>query len=101
MTSIAPLGGEAYTVPQTGNPDNMKKAAKFVAVPDHDANELALAKARNTVPSKAALAAQYTTENPRMAAFVQIAQPPVRGPASSAPNGRRPPPPSMPPSSRR
>jgi multiple sugar transport system substrate-binding protein len=74
MTSIAPLGGEVYTVPQTGNPATMKKAAEFVQCLTTDANEMALAKARNTVPSKSALAAPYTTANPKMAAFVTIVQ---------------------------
>jgi multiple sugar transport system substrate-binding protein len=71
--SIAPLGGEVYTVPQTGNAEKQQKAAEFVQCMTTDANELALAKNRRTVPSKVGLADQYSADNPEMAPFVKIA----------------------------
>jgi len=71
--SIAPLGGEVYTVPNTGNADKEKKAAEFVQCMSTEANELALAKNRRTVPSRIALADQYSATNPKMAPFVRIA----------------------------
>jgi multiple sugar transport system substrate-binding protein len=68
---VAPLGGEVWTVPQTGNKDKQALAAKFVECISNDKNQLALAKARFTVPTKTALASQFATEVPEMAAFTE------------------------------
>jgi multiple sugar transport system substrate-binding protein len=71
--SVAPLGGEVYTVPLTGNAAKQQKAAELVACMNTDANELVLASKRQTVPSKVAIADQYSTNVPKMAPFVKIA----------------------------
>ncbi len=69
QTSVAPLGGEAWTVPQTGNKDKMTKAAAVVKCMNSDANQLQRAKDGGLVPTKTALAAQFKQEVPKMAGF--------------------------------
>lgn len=71
QTPVAPLGGEAWTVPLTGNEAKQKKAAEFVKCLNSDENQLALAKARFTVPTKSALDEQYVKEMPSMKAFTE------------------------------
>jgi len=60
-----------WTVPVTGNDARQAEAAKFVACISNDKNQLALAKARYTVPTKTALAEQFVKEVPTMAAFTE------------------------------
>jgi multiple sugar transport system substrate-binding protein len=69
-----PLGGETWTVPQSGDPDKQAKAAKLVACLNTDANQLWLAEQRDTIPTKTALLSQFVAKVPRMAAFVQEVQ---------------------------
>ncbi|MBF4564331.1 ABC transporter substrate-binding protein [Plantibacter sp. VKM Ac-2876] len=71
QTPVAPLGGEVWTVPVTGDKDKQAKAAKFVECISSDENQLALAEARFTVPTKTALAEQYVAKVPEMAAFTE------------------------------
>ncbi|MCA4131738.1 extracellular solute-binding protein [Arthrobacter sp. M4] len=66
---VAPLGGEVWTVPLTGNKDKQAKAAKLVECITSDENQLALAKERFTVPTRTALAGDYVKAVPQMAAF--------------------------------
>jgi multiple sugar transport system substrate-binding protein len=72
--SIAPLGGEVYTVPRTGDEAKQKKAAEFVQCMTTAANELALAKNRRTVPTRLEVLDQYAKDHPEMAQFVEIAR---------------------------
>ncbi|MBI4944603.1 MAG: ABC transporter substrate-binding protein [Actinobacteria bacterium] len=74
MTSVAPLGGETWTVPQTGDTARQAAAAKVVACLNSDANQLALAKARQTVPTKTALLAEFVAQNPKMKGFTDAVQ---------------------------
>jgi multiple sugar transport system substrate-binding protein len=67
---VAPLGGETWTVPQTGNKDRQAKAAKVVACLNSDDNQLSLAKGTQTIPTKTALLAKFSSSNPNMAGFV-------------------------------
>jgi multiple sugar transport system substrate-binding protein len=71
QTPVAPLGGEAWTVPLTGNEAKQQKAAEFVQCLNSDENQLAWAKARFTVPTKTALSEQYVKEVPSMKAFTE------------------------------
>ncbi|MCS4276595.1 multiple sugar transport system substrate-binding protein [Mycetocola sp. BIGb0189] len=71
QTPTAPLGGEVWTVPQTGNKEKQAKAAKFVECITSDDNQLSLAESRFTVPTKTALAAEYVQKVPDMAAFTE------------------------------
>lgn len=70
----APLGGEVWTVPNTGNANNEKNGAKIVACLNSDANQIAMAAARGTVPSKVSLGAAFLKEAPKMAAFTKTVE---------------------------
>ncbi len=69
QTSIAPLGGEAWTVPVTGDNAKMAKAAELVKCMNTDENQMLRAKQGGLVPTKVALYDQYKTEVPSMAGF--------------------------------
>jgi multiple sugar transport system substrate-binding protein len=71
QTPVAPLGGEVWTVPETGNSAKQENAAKVVACISNDKNQLALAEARYTVPTKTSLAAEFVAKVPSMAAFTE------------------------------
>ena len=71
QTPIAPLGGEVWTVPVTGDDAKQAKAAEFVECISSDENQLALAEARYTVPTKTALAEEYVEKVPSMSAFTE------------------------------
>jgi multiple sugar transport system substrate-binding protein len=73
-TVVAPLGGETWTIPQTGDPARQAKAAEIVACLNTDDNQIALATERTTVPTKTALRDRFVSEVPRMAAFTEIVQ---------------------------
>lgn len=68
---IAPLGGEVWTVPVTGDDAKQAKAAEFVQCISSDENQLELAETRYTVPTNTALAEEYVTRVPEMAAFTE------------------------------
>jgi multiple sugar transport system substrate-binding protein len=70
QTATGPLGGEAWTVPQTGNKAKMTKAAEFVTCMNTDENQMQRAKDGGLVPTKLALADKFKTEVPAMAGFV-------------------------------
>jgi multiple sugar transport system substrate-binding protein len=70
QTASGPLGGEAWTVPQTGNKAKMSKAAEFVKCMSTDENQMQRAKDGGLVPTKLALAEKFKTEVPAMAGFV-------------------------------
>jgi multiple sugar transport system substrate-binding protein len=73
-TQVAPLGGETWTIPNTGDSARMAKAAEIVACLNTDENQLALASERSTVPTKTALREQFVAQQPRMAAFTEVVQ---------------------------
>lgn len=70
-TPVAPLGGETWTVPQTGNKERQQKAAKIVECLNTDQNQMALGKDRQTVPTKTALMDTFAAEVPTMQAFTE------------------------------
>jgi len=70
QTSVAPLGGEAWTVPLTADEAKMTKAAELVKCMNTDENQMRRAKEGGLVPTKLALATQFKTEVPSMAGFV-------------------------------
>ncbi|MBB6404797.1 sugar ABC transporter substrate-binding protein [Arthrobacter sp. AZCC_0090] len=72
QTAVAPLGGEVWTVPQTGSKARQAKAAEVVACMNSDENQLGMAKVRNTIPSKTSLAAKFATDNPKLATFTDL-----------------------------
>jgi multiple sugar transport system substrate-binding protein len=69
QTSIAPLGGEAWTVTETGDKAKMAKAAELVKCMNTDDNQMLRAKQGGLVPTKLALAEQFKKEVPSMAGF--------------------------------
>jgi multiple sugar transport system substrate-binding protein len=73
-TVVAPLGGETWTIPQTGDPARQAKAAEIVSCLNTDENQISLASQRTTVPTKTALRDRFVAEVPRMAAFAEIVQ---------------------------
>jgi len=70
QTHVAPLGGEAWTVPVTSDDAKMTKAAELVKCMNTDESQLLRAKQGGLVPTKLALASQFKTEVPSMAGFV-------------------------------
>jgi multiple sugar transport system substrate-binding protein len=70
-TEVAPLGGETWTLPRTGDGARQKKAAEIVACLNSDANQMDLAAKRSTVPTKTALLDSFVTQVPKMAAFTE------------------------------
>jgi multiple sugar transport system substrate-binding protein len=71
QTPVAPLGGEAWTVPLNKDQAKQQKAADFVKCLSSDENELTWAKARFTVPTRTALLDQYVQQVPSMKAFTE------------------------------
>ena len=71
QTPVAPLGGEAWTVPLNKDQAKQQKAADYVKCLNSDENELAWAKARFTIPTKTALLDQYVKGVPSMKAFTE------------------------------
>jgi len=69
QTSVAPLGGEAWTVAETGNDAKKAKAAELVKCMNTDDSQMLRAKQSGLVPTKLALAEQYKKEVPSMAGF--------------------------------
>lgn len=71
---VAPLGGEAWAVPVTGNEQKQAKAAKFVACLNDDQSQLAWGESRYTVPTRTDLVSQYEKEMPEMRPFARQVQ---------------------------
>ena len=70
--TVSPLGGETWTVPETGNPEKQAKAAEIIKCINSDDNQLLLAEKNNTVPTKTALAEQYGETNPAVKGFADL-----------------------------
>jgi len=66
---VAPLGGETWTVPQTGNKDKQAKAAKIVSCLNSDQNQISLGQQNQTIPTKTALLGKFASSNPNMKGF--------------------------------
>jgi len=73
-TVVAPLGGETWTIPRTGDAGRQAKAAKIVECLNSDANQLSLGKKRTTVPTKTALRERFVAEVPEMKVFTDALQ---------------------------
>jgi multiple sugar transport system substrate-binding protein len=72
QTLQSPLGGETFNVPQTGNKDKMKAAAKVVSCINSDANQEKIAVGEGDVPAKLAVAEKVGAANPLIAPFVTV-----------------------------
>ncbi|WP_407361242.1 extracellular solute-binding protein [Microbacterium sp. LBN7] len=71
QTPVAPLGGEVWTVPQTGDKAKQAKAAEFVECMAGDDIELSAAESRFTVPTRTDLIPEYVEKVPSMEAFAE------------------------------
>ncbi len=70
--SQAPLGGETFTVPNTGNKAKEAAAGKIVACINSPENENTIATENNYIPSNPTIAAAFGNSNPDLAPFVSI-----------------------------
>jgi multiple sugar transport system substrate-binding protein len=70
--SQAPLGGETFTVPNTGNTAKEAAAGKIVACINSPKNENTIAAENNYIPSNPTIAAAFGKSNPDLAPFVSI-----------------------------
>ncbi|MFC7458164.1 extracellular solute-binding protein [Brachybacterium sp. GCM10030267] len=68
--SVAPLGGEVWTVPITGNEEKQRKAAELLKAFVAPENQLYMAGERNTIPGDADAAERFAEENPDLRTFV-------------------------------
>ena len=71
---VAPLGGETYTVPDTGDKTKMAEAAKMVQCINDNQNQIAISKYVAYVPAKTSVAEQFAPGNPLLAPYVTIVQ---------------------------
>src|SRR4051794_15632995 len=71
-TVVSPLGGETWTIPQTGDKAREQAAAKIVQCLNSNQNQLMLGKERQTVPTKLALQDKFVSQTPSMTAFSQV-----------------------------
>ncbi|MFE4950163.1 extracellular solute-binding protein [Leifsonia sp. NPDC056665] len=70
--SQTPLGGETFTVPNTGNKDKQAAAGKFVACLNTPAVEATIAEQNNYIPSNVEAAKKFGETNADLSGFVQI-----------------------------
>jgi multiple sugar transport system substrate-binding protein len=68
--TVAPLGGEAFTIPQTKNKDTMKLAGKFVGCLSAPKMQSTIAGITGNVPTNIAAADAWATTHPEVASFV-------------------------------
>ncbi len=69
-TLVAPLGGEAFTVPETGDSARMERAGALVKCIVGDDNQLTMATGRGAIPSRTTVADQAAASEPLVAAYV-------------------------------
>ncbi len=69
MDPVAPLGGEVWTVPETGDAEKQELAAGFVECMSGEEISLSLAESRYLVPTRTDIIDSYIETVPEMAAF--------------------------------
>jgi len=69
--SVAPLGGEVWTIPQTGDTEKQKKAAEVLQAFVSAENQLTMGTARNTIPADTEAAKTFASDHPELATFVE------------------------------
>ncbi|MCA5924840.1 sugar ABC transporter substrate-binding protein [Curtobacterium oceanosedimentum] len=72
--TVAPLGGEAFTVPQTGDEEKMQLAGEFVGCLNSDEMQKVIAKTTGNVPTNIEVGAAWAKDNPQVASFVTTVQ---------------------------
>lgn len=73
-TSVAPLGGEEWVLPQTGDKTKQAKAAAMIKCITEPKREIALASTSATVPVRASAVGPFLKQVPSMAAFAKQVQ---------------------------
>ncbi|MGA5757676.1 sugar ABC transporter substrate-binding protein [Nonomuraea bangladeshensis] len=71
---ITPLGGETWSIPQTGRKNRMTAAAKLVDCLNSDSNQIALAGKRQLVPTRSSAVAPFIEQQPALATFTEQVQ---------------------------
>jgi multiple sugar transport system substrate-binding protein len=72
QSPVAPLGGETWTVPNTGDKARQAIAAKIVQCINSDENELKLCTELQYVPTKTGLLDKFVADQPAMKAFTEM-----------------------------
>ncbi|NNC24529.1 ABC transporter substrate-binding protein [Salinisphaera sp. USBA-960] len=70
-TPVAPLGGEVWTVPITGDEAKQAKAAEFVTCLSSEESQMEIAEATYKVPTRTSLIDEYVAKEPSMEAFAE------------------------------
>ncbi|GAB3182116.1 sugar ABC transporter substrate-binding protein [Nesterenkonia halophila] len=70
--SVAPLGGEVWTVPATGDSTKESLAAEVLTEFFSDESQLTMGAERYTVPGRTALAEPYLRRRPEMETFTEL-----------------------------
>jgi len=71
---VSPLGGETWTVPDTGDEARMAAAAEILKCMNEDEVQLDLATKRQTVPTKLSVLDEFVELNPNMEGFTEVVQ---------------------------
>ena len=71
-TAVAPLGGEAWTLPQTGDAARQQAAADVLGCLTSDDNQVDLSEQRNTLPTKTAALGTFNGSHPELQAFSDL-----------------------------
>lgn len=71
---VAPLGGETFTVPETGNKTKMADAAQMVKCINDNQNQFTISKDVAYVPAKTSVGEQFAQDNALLAPYVTIVQ---------------------------
>ena len=69
--TVAPLGGEAFTVPRTGDKDKMALAGKFISCLNSSKVQTQIAGITGNVPSNGDAADSWAKSHPQVASFVE------------------------------
>ncbi|WP_284255059.1 sugar ABC transporter substrate-binding protein [Pseudolysinimonas kribbensis] len=72
QTAVAPLGGEAFTVPETGDRGTMTTAGKLVKCITSSKNQVTIAQGEGDVPANLATAAKVGASNKLIQPFVEV-----------------------------
>lgn len=72
QTAVAPLGGEVWTVPNTGNTAKEQKAAEVLTAFLSGPSQLSMGVERFTVPGKTDLRNEYLDRKPEMQTFADL-----------------------------
>ena len=71
---VAPLGGEAFTVPETKNSDTMKLAGKFVGCLNTSKMQTVIAGNTGNIPTNIAASEAWGKTHPQVSSFVTTVQ---------------------------